>query len=148
MKNRMSIKVLFTICIISLSVVLFFASWLKSSGYRTFEDSIYKSNPNHSDSIEEGPAPVYVEEITDSFVFVETDTNELSYKFEQGISVQKVYPDIVDMNLLPEKKIDTCIKNAKEVKIGAPPSGWKKLEEIKDKEQKPDDDETSTKDKE
>jgi len=109
-------------------------------------DSIYKSNP--SDSIEEGPAPVYFEEITDSSFFVETDTNELSLEYEQGISVRKVYPDIVDMNLLPEKKIDTCIKNAKEVKIGAPPEGWEKLKEIKDIEQEPDDDETSTEDKE
>ena len=148
MKNNMSLKVLCTICIISLSLVLFFASWLKSSDYNTFRNSIYESNPNLSDSIEEGPAPVYFEEITDSSFFVETDTNELSYKYEQGISVRKVYPDIVDMNLLPEKKIDTCTKNAKEVKIGAPPEGWEKLKEIKDKEQEPDDDETSTEDKE
>ena len=148
MKNSMSIRVLCTICIISLSLVLFFASWLKSSDYRTLGDSIYKSNPNYSDSIEEGPTPVYFEEITDSSIFVETDTNELSYEYEQGISVRKIYPDIVDMNLLPEKKIDTCIKNAKEVKIGAPPEGWEKLNEIKDKEQEPDDDETSTEDKE
>ncbi len=148
MKNSMSIRVLCIICIISFSLVLFFACWLESSGYRTFGDSNYKSNSNHSDSIEEGPTPVYFEEITDSSFFVETDTNEISYEYEQGISVRKVYPDIVDMNLLPEKKIDTCIKNAKEVKIGAPPEGWEKLNEIKDKEQEPDDDETNTEDKE
>ena len=148
MKNSMSMKVLCAICIISFSLVLFFASWLKSNGYQKIVDSTFESNLNHSDSIEEGPAPVDFEEITDSSFFVETDTNEFSYEFEQGISVQKVYPDIVDMNLLPEKKIDTCIKNAKEVKIGAPPSGWKKLKEIKDKEQEPDDDETNTEDKE
>jgi hypothetical protein len=148
MKNSMSIRVLYSVCIFFLALALFLASWLKSNGYQKIEDLTFESNPNYSDSIEEGPAPVYFEEITDSSFFVEIDTNELSYEFEQGISVQKVYPDIVDMNLLPEKKIDTCIKNAKEVKIGAPPIGWEKLKEIKDKELEPDDDETNTEDKE
>ena len=74
--------------------------------------------------------------------------NILRNDSNQGESITKEFPETVDMQNLPEVKVDTCVNNAKEVKVGAPPEGWEKLNEEKNKEQKPDDEENVTRDKE
>lgn len=152
MKYKLSTWIYFSIYVISL-IILLFSAFSLSSDYgfahdKLFGDSIYDSKNIHSDPMQEGPpSAIFVETASCAFS-LHTNLNILSNDSNQGESITKEYPESVDMQNLPEMKVDTSVNNAKEVKVGAPPEGWEKLNEEKNKEQKPDDEENVIKDKE